>query len=114
MVAEDIFGKQLKIGDYIAFPCFSTIEICKVLSFGKGRYPKTKLSCEFIIGSKWRGGEYTWKKIGGLEDLKNHNSYYYRSIGDFIILDLPDNPVDETKLINRVKLIKDATKEKTQ
>ena len=101
---EDILGRPLKEGNYVAYPNHGTLEVAKVLKMmgTKSWSNRVKLSCELIIIKNW-----TSKQKGTqIEDLSRHNSYFYRGLygTNFIILDLPDDPVDENKLKSREQL----------
>ena len=102
MVKKDIFDRELKIGDYVAYPKYATIEVAKVLGFGKGECPTVKISC-------LRQASYNtvWKMRSSMSNLRRHNSFAYRMLYDFIILDLGIDFVDESKLVSYKKLIKD-------
>ena len=108
MVKEDITGRPVEIGDYIAYPNQGSLEVAKVLNLRHAKYQSLsfKLSCQMsMIGSK-----YVYKQKGtGIDALRHHNSYFYKIFysDSFIILDLKSDPVDERLLKSRTQLIKD-------
>jgi hypothetical protein len=104
MVKEDIFNRILSEGDYVAYPNQGSLEVAKVIKMmgTKSWSNRVKLSCELIINKNWASKQ----KDTQIEDLSRHNSYFYRELygTNFIILDLPDDPVNENNLKSRKQL----------
>jgi len=110
MVKEDIYGRKLKEGDYIVIPSNSTIHLGKVLKI-TSRWT-VKLSCyrKITTYTDYKGVKHTYApryKTSKIDSLSYHNSYYYRWLPDFIIVDVFGDPVDVNKLYNYKKLIRD-------
>lgn len=99
----DINGVELQVGDYVAYPNQGSLEVAKVLKIIPNSYrEKVKLSCEIYIHPR-----YMYKQRGtGILSLDRHNSYFYRNLYSFIILNISGDPVDEKVLKSRQQILK--------
>lgn len=120
----DIYGNKVEVGDIIAIPNNSSLEIVKVLRFSNinsyyKHWYKCKLSCRMNIHDvKYlKRGIWTKKDISTqVNSVYDHNSYYYRSIKDqgFVILRKNDTMIDIKSLKNRKRIIQDYEKSQIQ
>lgn len=106
----DINGRLLQEGDIIAYPVLSGLDKAKVLRIN-GRI--LKLSCEKRIWCRSYDKKACSYKTR-YNELSIHNSYFYNRVPEyhFIILDMDPSIVDESKLKNSKKLIKEYNESK--